>query len=403
MARKRGNNEGTISKRKDGRWCAAITVGRTEEGKQKRIFFYGKTRQEVADKLAKALNDIKQGTFVEPDKLTVGEWLDTWLNEYVKPHVRPTTWGGYEYIVRQHLKPALGKIRLKDLRPDHLQKLYNEKLAGGRVDGQGQLSNRTVRLMHVVIHAALKQAMKNQLVIRNVADATKPPSLKKKEIRVLSPEEQARFISILKDDRLGAAFLLDLATGLRRGELLGLRWRDVNLEEGTITINQSLVEVRTGNAEGKKTMLMFQEPKTKQSKRTIPIPKSILTELKAHKIRQDHEKSQAGPKYQDNDLVFATAEGKPINPRNFNRSFYRLVKKAGLPPINPHALRHTFATRLLEADEHPKVVQDLLGHSQISLTLDTYSHASMDLKRRAAEKLDKILEVKKNSSDETEE
>ncbi|MGI6286676.1 site-specific integrase [Neomoorella humiferrea] len=393
--RERGNGEGTISQRKDGTWCAAITAGRKEDGKLKRVFFYGKTREEVAQKLTKALADIQQGTYVEPSKLTVGEWLDTWLKDYARPHIRPSTWQNYEMIIRVHIKPAIGGLQLKQLQATHLQRLYNDLREHGRVDGQGGLSARTVRITHVVIHAALKQAMKEGLVARNVAEATTLPRQQKKELRVLTLEEEQRFMTAVAGDRLGAAFLLDLATGMRLGELLALRWQDVDLKEGVIRVRRALSRVKVPDGPTK-TALIFQEPKTAKGKRSIPLPEWAIATLKAHKARQAQEKLLLGPAYQDNGLVFATEEGKPVEPRNFTRKFYQLREKAGLPKdVNFHALRHTYATRLLEANEHPKVVQELLGHSQISMTLDTYSHVLPELKKAAAAKLNNLWPTEK--------
>ncbi|NSW83570.1 MAG: site-specific integrase [Syntrophothermus sp.] len=385
MGKKRGNNEGTIYRRKDGTWCAQITVGRDPDtGKPKRVTFYGKTRQEVAEKLARALNDVKQGTFMEPSRLTVGEWLDIWLNDYKRLDLRPTTWESYEVMVRCHLKPAIGHLALRDLRPEHLQHLYNEKLKAG-------LSARTVRYIHHVIHCALNQAKENGLVVRNVSEATKLPALKKREIRALTLEEQQRFLEVLEQDRLGVAFKVLLGTGMRRGELLGLKWQDVDLEEATIRVRQQLTPVK-GKA-------IYQEPKTEKARRVIPLPRDVVLALKAHKARQAKEKLLAGPSYQDNGLVFCTEIGTPINPRNFNRKFYELRKKAGLgEDVNLHALRHTYATRLLELGEDLKVVQELLGHSRIAVTADTYAHVSPKLKRDAVAKLDGMLTPKKTPS-----
>lgn len=388
--RERGNGEGCISQRKDGRWCAVITVGRKEDGKLKQKFFYGKTRQEVAEKLNKALAEVRQGTYVEPSKLTVGEWLDTWLKEYARPHIRPSTWQNYEMVIRVHIKPAIGSLQLKQLQAAHLQRLYNEKRENGRVDGRGGLSARTVRIIHTVMHASLKQALKEGLVARNVAEATTLPRQQKKELRVLTLEEEQRFIAAVAGDRLGTAFLLDLASGMRLGELLALRWQDVDLKEGVIRVRQALSRVKVPDGPTK-TALIFQEPKTAKGKRSIPLPEWAIAALKAHKARQAQEKLLLGLAYQDNGLVFATEEGKPIEPRNFIRKFYQLREKAGLPKdVNFHALRHTYATRLLEANEHPKVVQELLGHSQISMTLDTYSHVLPELKKAAAAKLNNL-------------
>lgn len=292
-----------------------------------------------------------------------------------------------------HIKPEIGNIQLKKLQPHHLQKLYNDKRTHGRVDGQGGLSARSVRIMHTVLHSALGQALKEGLVARNVSEATILPRYERKEPRVLTLEEEKRFFKALAEDRLGPAFLLDLGSGLRCGELLALRWEDVNLEEGIIRVSRSLSRVKTDGGPTK-TILIFQEPKSKKSKRTIPLPKWAVAALKTQKARQNQEKLLAGPSYQDNGLVFATEFGKPIEPRNFTRKFHQLIKKAGITRTNLHALRHTYATRLLEANEHPKVVQELLGHSQIGVTLDTYSHVMPEIKQAAAAKLNDLFTEK---------
>ncbi|ADQ39654.1 integrase family protein [Caldicellulosiruptor acetigenus I77R1B] len=385
-SKKRGNNEGSIYRRKDGLWCGQITIGRDESGKQKRQYFYGKTRQEVADKIAKALNDLKNGVYVDPARLLLKDWLNTWLWEYKKQTLRPSTFQDYESLINNHIVPAIGHYKLKDLRPEHLQALYNSKYGNG-------LSLSTIKHIHVILHSALDQALKNGLVVRNVSEATTLPKTKtKNEIRVLTLQEQQRFIAALEGERLRPAFLLALASGVRLGELLALKWDCVNLKEGTITIKRSLRRIKTYDKNlPTKTMLAFQEPKTAAGIRTIPVPPVILEELKEHRKRQLEERLQAGSLYEDNNLVFATELGTPIEPRNFLRVFYRIIEKANLD-INFHALRHTYATRLLEANEHPKVVQELLGHNDISTTLNIYSHVMPEIKKAAAMKLNNLFE-----------
>jgi integrase len=388
MAKRRGNNEGSIVKRNDGRWMARITTGRdSETGTLKRVAFYGKTRQEVADKLTKALHDQVQGTFVEPHKLTLGSWLDTRLREYKKPQIRPITFDTYSMLVRSHLKPALGHILLRDLRPEHVQRYYNDKAQQG-------LEARTIRLHHVVLSNALAQAEKIQLVVRNVCRLVEPPRQTRKERGTLTVGQvTTQLLPALKGDRLYAAFLTLFMMGLRRGELLGLRWQDVDINAGILHIRRTLVRVGNHNAKGDegKTRLVFQEPKTEKSRRTIPIPEGCLAALRQHRGRQAEEKLALGPGYQEHGLVFCQADGRPIDPRSINLYFTQALKRSGLPAIRLLDARHTYATWLLEQGVSPKTVQTMLGHGSIAVTLDIYSHVSLDLEKQAAAKLDAVL------------
>jgi integrase len=388
MAKKRGNNEGSITRRKDGLWMAQVTIGRDPQtGKPKRATFYGKTRQEVADKLTKALREKQQGTFVVPHKLTLGEWLDTWLQEYKKPKLRPSTFDSYEMLIRCHLKPALGHIPLRDLRPEHLQHFYNAEVQRGA-------SARTVRYCHTLLYGALAHAEKHQLVARNVSKLTERPRAVRKEMHTLTLDQLIeKLLPAIAQDRLFAAIFLGFGTGLRRGEVLALRWKDVDVRTGTLQVRQALVRVTNHNVPKgeKRTRLLFQEPKTSPSRRTIPIPEACLAALKQHKARQAEEKLLLGQAYHDYGLVFCQADGKPIDPRNFLRSFDRLIAQAELPPIRFHDARHTFATLMLELGESPKTVQTMLGHSRVAITLDIYSHVSLELEKKAAAKLNAAL------------
>ncbi len=388
MAKKRGNNEGSIVRRKDGLWMAQMTVGRNPEtGKIRRSTFYGKTRKEVADKLAKALRDQQQGIFVEPHKLTLGEWLDKWLWDDKRARIRAGTFDSYEQHVRRHIKPALGAIPMRDLRPKHLQRFYNEKTREG-------LSARTVRYCHTLLYSSLSQAEKNQLIAKNIAALVEPPRKQRKEMPTLSQDQVAnRLLPAIAKDRLAAAIFMSFGTGLRRDEILGLRWQDVDLQEAVLHVKQALTRVRIHDAaKGEaKTSLVFQEPKTEQSRRAIPIPAACLIALRKHKAEQAQEKLLQGQAYQDHGLVFCRPDGRPIDPSDLSRHFGRLLKREGLPSIRLHDARHTFATLLLELGEAPKVVQSLLGHSSVAITLDVYSHVSLELERKAVSKLDAVL------------
>jgi integrase len=287
MARRKGIPAIRQRKDKNGKkldlWECLINNGRDPAtGKTKRIPVYGKTQEECRQKVIETLASIQNQTYVEPHKTTVEQWLDTWLTEYKKDNIRPTTYSSYEYIVRVHIKPKLGKALIRELKPEQVQKFYNERKASG-------LSARTVRYIHVVLHEALEQAMRNNLVVRNVTEATTLPKQEKKEMRVLTREEQDKFLNTLDNDKSGIIFKLDLATGLRKGELLALRWKDINLKEGSLRVNQALYRAKVNfdkDSTEKKTEVIFQKPKTKKGERSIPLFKSIVSDLKAHKVNE---------------------------------------------------------------------------------------------------------------------
>ena len=384
MAKKRGNNEGSITRRPDGRWMAQVTIGRDPAtGKPKRATFYGKTRQEVADKLTKALREKQQGIFVAPHSLTLGEWLDTWLWEYKQPTLRPLSFDHYETVIRRYLKPALGHIPLQDLRPEQVQRYYNEQVHHG-------FEASTLRHHHVALSQALALAETHALVARNVARLAAPPRLTHKERRTLTVDEvTTRLLPALKTHRLYAAFLVFFTTGLRRGEVAGLRWQDIDGQAAVLHIRQALV--RTKNHAIGRTELVAQEPKTASSRRTIPLPDICQAALRHHRAQQAEEKLRLGPGYTDQGLVFCRANGAPIDPGTLDRAFSQALKRADLPAIRLHDARHTYATWLLEQGVSPKVVQTMLGHSSIRITMDVYSHVSLDLERQAAATLNAVL------------
>jgi integrase len=416
MAKRRGNNEGSIFKRKtcgngdckkvttgeseaslkvcrhcgavlpsEGLWVAVASLGFDPgTGRARRKSFYGKTRTEVADKLSKARQDVKGGLFVEPTKTALGEWLDRWLTGYKKGELRASTYEGYEMIINTHIKPALGNIPMAKLQANTLQNFYNEKLANGRRDGKGGLSTRQVRYFHAVIRQALQQAVKEGLLIRNVADATSPPVIKNKQMQPLAEAELLDFLETAKDDRLFAAFVLAATTGLRRGELLGLCWDCVDLERGVIAVQRQLLGLKSG-------LVLDDTTKSKSGRRSVTLTDDAIRELKSHRRRQAQERLLLGEAYQDSGMVFCKEDGSPLDPREFTKRFQRYLTNAGLPKVRLHDLRHTHATLLLQRGIPAKLVQERLGHSSITMTLDLYSHVTPEMAKLAAESMNGLL------------
>lgn len=368
---KRGNSEGSISKRSDGRWMARLSL---PSGKRK--YFYADTRAEVAQKLAAATRDRDQGLPVMGERLTVGQHLDTWLENSVKPSVRPRTHESYESHVRVHLKPALGKIALAKLSPAQVQAFMNQKLAEG-------LSPATVLRIRATLRKALNQAMRWELVHRNVATLVDAPKATRPKVEPMTPDEARRFLAAIKGDRLEALYNLVLAIGLRKGEALGLLWEDVDLDRGRVTIRRALQRI------DRRPQLV--ETKSERSWRTLPLPQPLIPQLREHRARQNRDRLLAGERWQDWGLVFASKEGTPLDTMNVTHRFQAILEREGLPRQRFHDLRHCCATYLLVQGVDLQVVKETLGHSQISLTADTYAHVMPSLKQDAADRMGELL------------
>jgi integrase len=320
----------------------------------------GKTRDEVHEKLIEALGNRAQGLVFDAGNLTVGEYLTRWLNDSVRGTVRPSTFEVHRHMIEPHIVPALGRLKLKDLNSAHVRGFYREKLDSG-------LSAATVRKMHSVLRKALMQAVLDGLIPRNVCEAVKPPKVERKEIKPLDREQANALLEVASGDRLEALYVLAIHTGMREGELLGLKWEDVDLKAGVLRLRHALVR------EGGKVTLG--DLKTPKSRRSVRLTYAATEALRSHLERQVEEMERMGSLYQPGGLVFATERGTLINPSNLrNRSFKPLLKRASMPDICFHDLRHTCATLLLSQGTHPKLVQELLGHATIAMTLDTYSH-----------------------------
>lgn len=373
---KRGNGEGTIFQRKsDGRYVASLTV-ETDTGKRARKYVYGHTRGEVASALTKLLKDSQLGMPVQDDRVTVGRFLDDWLQSSVRPSRRPSTYAGYENLVRNHIRPFLGHVRLSRLTPQQVEKMQASMIASGSAP-------RTAQYARSVLRAALGRAVAWGYVGRNVAALASPPTVRRKEISPLTPEQVQTFLRGVQGDRLEALYVTAFTLGLRQGELLGLSWDDVNLSTGTVRVRKALTRAKGPDR--------FGEPKSASSKRTLQLPEMTLSALRAHRVRQAEERLAAGSDWQDLDLVFTTRFGTPLEGNNVRHYYQRHLVRLGLPRQRFHDIRHSCATLLLSLGVPTRVVMEIMGHSQISLTVNTYQHVIPELQRDAASRIDGLL------------
>jgi len=405
MAKKRGNGEGCIRQLKNGYWEARVTIGYNEKGKQKFKVFSGKTRQVVAQKLNNYIANEKGKEPEQACKDTLSAWLDKWYESYVVPNVKTSTRVSYEMVIRRHLKPSIGNIKLKDLKKDTIEELYNKLIVGGRTDGKGGLSPKTVKNVHLVLHMALEEAARREYIIKNPASIAKVPTMKstnskKKDIEILSKDEQKLLEAACSTDVYGTAIKLDLYTGMRLGELLGLQWPDINFENRTISISRQLNRLKDFDPKATaKTKLEIQDDvKTATSYRVISIAPTIVTMLQTYKAQQDIESKKWGKAHKKLQMVFARDDGSFIDPSTFREHYKQTLRKACLKNCTVHALRHTFATRALEAGVPIKVVSNILGHAGVQITMDTYSHVLPQLQEAAMIKIAEYIAELKASS-----
>lgn len=370
MPRKRAHQEGSVSKRKDGRWEAKIRIG------GKRHCFYGTTQKAVLDKLAAAKKAVEDGLPAAPTRMTVKDFLDSWLEDTVKPSVRPRTYESYKLTVDKHIVPELGGFKLAELSPVHVQRLLALKSAS-------KLSGRSVQYIQSVLSRALNRAIKWSLIRRNVAALVPSPKVETSQRTFLSTEDAKKLIQAVQGDRLETLYTVALSIGLRRGEILGLRWHNINLEAGTLTVQNQLQRVDKA--------LNLSEPKTRNACRTLSLPTFATDALKAHRLRQAEERIKAKDKWKETGFVFTTRYGGPLEPRNVTRHMQALLVKAKIPSVRFHDLRHTCASLLLAQNVHPRVVMEILGHSKIALTMNTYSHVMPSIQEEAASKMNALF------------
>ena len=379
---------GYIRKRGKDSYSIAVSLGwDADAGKYKYLWESVRgTKREAEKRLAELLSQVDSGSFVRPSKTTVAEYLEAWLREYVWAELAPRTAEGYELVVRRHLMPALGRITLTGLKPEHIQRYQSEKLSCGRADGKGGLSARTVRQHYMALHAALGRAVKMGLVGRNVADGVSPPRYQRHQWQSLSEFGVSSVLEAARKTPYYVLFYQALFTGMRRSELLALRWCDVDLLLGRIEVTRSLHQLRTGK-------VVIRSPKSDRSRRMVSLPPSATLVFQEEKEKQRRERAAVGMELRDDDLVFRDLEGKALRPDTVTHAWVKLVRRIGLRGIRLHDARHTHASLMLKQGVHPKIVQERLGHASIQLTLDTYSHVVPGLQEAAAAGFDKMISV----------
>ncbi|HYN30662.1 MAG TPA: site-specific integrase [Dermatophilaceae bacterium] len=374
---RRANGEGSIYQRKDGRWTGAVYVLNRDGGRQRRQV-YGTSRIEVAGKVADLLALNKKHVPAAPVTLTVRHFGVAWVDRLAAGGLKPATVSNYRWVLERYVFPSIGRLRLVTLSPQHVRSML------GAVTDSGA-SPRTVQLTRAVLRSMLADAEREQLVHRNVAALVRGPRVERQEVVPWTRDEAVRFLASLQGHRLHALFAVGVALGLRKGELLALRWDDVDLDTGIVRVRATVQRL------GKGIGLVTGTPTTARSRRVLPLPRTLVAVLVTHREAQQRERERAGESWQDSGLVFTTAKGTVIEPRNLNRFLDQATSRAGLRRLRFHDLRHTCASLLLAQGVSPRVVMELLGHSQLSMTTDLYGHVMPSSLRSAADALDGVF------------
>ncbi|MEU0838164.1 site-specific integrase [Streptomyces sp. NPDC005962] len=373
-SRKRNpNGAGSIWQRKDGRFEARVYVPQPD-GTRKRKTVYGNTWDECDEKRQELVRRDRQGIPTPSRSSKLSEWLPYWLEEHIRPHRKRTTYIKYEMHVRLYLVPQLGTRRLESLTTANVRRMLSAVTA--------KASAATAKEAHRVLRTALTAACREELISRNVAKLVPAPRVEPRELRPWTLDQAQTFLEAARSDPLYAAFVLAVALGLRRGEILGLHWRDVDLDRRTLTVRSQL---QRGGKE------LYEDNTKNRRARTIPLPLMCVAPLRWQRLRQAAQRAAAGKSWQASDYVFTTRSGRPIEPRNLNRSFERIAESAGLPRVRLHDTRHLCASLLFAAGAAPRVVMEILGHSQIAVTMNVYTHVHDDSRREAIGHMDRLL------------
>ncbi len=370
MAKRRGNHEGSIYRRKDGLWCAQVTLDRH------RLTKYSKSQSECRDWIKQTLAKVEGGLTYEGTQLTLARFMDTWLHGKELAR-RPSTVNGYRRYAELYILPALGHARLQDILPGLIKQLYAQLKQEGR-------GARTIQLVHVTLHAAFKQAVREGFLGRNPVDAIERPKVERVEFQILNEGQARQFLIAASGSLLETLFYLALTTGMRKGELLGLKWSDLDEEKGVLLVQRQLQQIpRKG--------FILVPTKTKAGRRQIKIGQGAISQLKAHRERQEKLKADADEQWRENDLIFTTGIGTFLDQSKVSKEFKRLLKKAGLPSIRFHDLRHTSISFLLGMGTPVNAVQRRAGHSKASVTTDVYGHSLDGSQEEAAVKIEELV------------
>ena len=393
---------GHITKRAKGTYTIVLNGGIDPvTGKRKQHWITVKgSKKDAEKKLSEILHNQDKGIgFVNPGKLTLQEYLESWLEDYCKPNLSPDSTETYRFMCNKHINPELGHIPLSALNSLHIQKLENKKLESGRLNGKGGLSNRTVKYIHITLTKALKMAVKSGLLMRNPCDSVEPPKVTQTEFKILNEDDINKLLEALKGSEYYPIFFTDLFSGMRRSELLALRWQDVDLLSMTASVNRVIKVLNGGGIE-------FRPPKTQKSRRLIALTPANTVILREHlEARKQYLKSlnpnfDPDKDFDESELVFCHPDGKPYLPDSVTHAWMTLVKRIGLDGVRLHDVRHSHASILLKQGVHPKIVQERLGHATINTTLDIYSHVVPGLQAAAAAKFDEIFKPKKGMLEE---
>lgn len=395
MAKRRANNEGGLSKRKDGKWVASLKVGMGNDGKPKYRYLYGKTQKEALQKLTELKITLNMGVDIAQGDITVEEWLKVWMATY-KKKLKPTTKTSYDNNIRLHINPRIGHMRLNKLQTGHIQDMldyaYCSKI--NRTKTKEKKSYSLFLKVYTVIDGALEQAVKNDMLKKNPCKGVVFPPEDEKSISVFSKEEQKAFVDALDGELYEVLFRTYLQTGARLGELPALTWKDVNFDVPYIDLNKKAVVVHDYYAKGKKTQVQVQPYlKTKSSFRQVYITEGLVNILREEKERQEAVYAELGWEWSDNNLVFPSGVNTILHPRNIQTMFMRIRDNAGIEHGTMHTLRHTYATRCFEAEIDIKVISEQLGHKNVRTTYDTYVHVMPYKKKSEMDKLNVLDEL----------